>query len=129
MSPPTPLHQEDHVADVRALAAGAAGLPVSSTPGGGEGRRTPRPAAGVERRRLRSCGGGEGEKQRGFPNPLEVAVPPGCEGWEELYPAYVRFGEDRRAFEESRFWFQDALHAPEPYYPFDAMVSSRRLPR
>jgi phosphohistidine swiveling domain-containing protein len=32
------------------------------------------------------------------------------------------FAEDRRAFEDSRFWFQDAVHYAEPYYPFD-MVS------
>jgi pyruvate,water dikinase len=60
----------------------------------------------------------------GFPNPLEVAVPPECEGWEELYPPYAVFAEDRRAFEESRFWFQDAVHYAEPYYPFDAACLS-----
>jgi phosphohistidine swiveling domain-containing protein len=58
----------------------------------------------------------------GFPSPFEIPVPPGCEGWEELYASHVRFSEDRRAFEESRFWFQEGLHAPEPLYPFDAFV-------
>ena len=60
--------------------------------------------------------------RRGFPSPFEISVPPGCEGWEELYPLYHRFAESRRAFEESRFWFQDAVHYAEPYYPFDAVL-------
>jgi pyruvate, water dikinase len=59
---------------------------------------------------------------RGFPSPFEIPVPPGCEGWEELYAPHVRFSEARRSFEEGRFWFQEALHAPEPLYPFDALV-------
>ena len=25
----------------------------------------------------------------------ENVVPPGCEGWEEMYPRHARFGEDR----------------------------------
>jgi pyruvate,water dikinase len=56
-----------------------------------------------------------------FPSPLEAALPPECHGWEELYPSHALFAEDRRAFEESRFWFQDAVHYAEPYYPFDAV--------
>jgi pyruvate,water dikinase len=35
----------------------------------------------------------------------------------------VLFAEDRRSFEEPRFWFHDAVHFPEPYYPFDAMLA------
>ncbi len=60
--------------------------------------------------------------RRGFPSPFELPVPQGCEGWEELYPRYHQFAESRRAFEEGRFWFQDAVHYAEPYYPFDAVV-------
>jgi pyruvate,water dikinase len=59
---------------------------------------------------------------RGFPSPFEIPVPPGCEGWEELYPCYQQFAESRRAFEERRFWFQDAVHYAEPSYPFDAVL-------
>jgi phosphohistidine swiveling domain-containing protein len=62
-------------------------------------------------------------KDRRFPSPFEIPVPPGCEGWEELYAPHVRFGESRRSFEEGRFWFQEGLHAPEPMYPFDAVVA------
>ena len=39
-----------------------------------------------------------------------------------MYAHHVLFGEDRRAFEESRFWFQDGLHAAEPIYPFDSFA-------
>jgi len=56
-----------------------------------------------------------------FPNPIEVTVPAECEGWEELYPPHALFAEDRRAFEQSRFWFQDTVHYAEPYYPFDVL--------
>lgn len=56
-----------------------------------------------------------------FPSPFEVSIPPGCEGWEEMYPYHVLFAEERRSFEEERFWFQDGLHAAEPLYPFDAI--------
>jgi phosphohistidine swiveling domain-containing protein len=59
---------------------------------------------------------------RGFPSPFDIPIPPGCEGWEELYAPHSRFSERRRAFEEGRFWFQDAVHYAEPYYPFDAVL-------
>src|SRR5262245_23837307 len=59
--------------------------------------------------------------RRGFPSPLEVPISAGCEGWEDMYPHHTLFGEDRRAFDEARFWFQDSLHWPEPFYPFDAL--------
>jgi pyruvate,water dikinase len=55
----------------------------------------------------------------GFPSPVEVTLPPECEGWQELYPPHILFAEDRHEFDESRFWFQDAVHYSEPFYPFD----------
>ena len=55
----------------------------------------------------------------GFPSPFEVAIPPACEGWEEMYAYHTVFSEDRRAFDDERFWFQNSLHAPEPFFPFD----------
>ena len=30
-----------------------------------------------------------------FPSPFEISTPPGCEGWEELYPHYALFAEER----------------------------------
>jgi pyruvate,water dikinase len=50
-------------------------------------------------------------------------VPSECKGWEELYPPHTLFADDRRGFEQSRFWFQDAVHYAEPYHPFDAMLA------
>jgi hypothetical protein len=43
------------------------------------------------------------------------------EGWEELYSYDMVFSEDRREFDEDRFWFQDGLHYAEPYHSFDAL--------
>ena len=59
--------------------------------------------------------------ERTFPSPFECS-PPGCEGWEEMYPRHALFHHDRRAFDEDRFWFQDGMHWPEPIHPFDAVV-------
>jgi pyruvate,water dikinase len=39
-----------------------------------------------------------------------------------MYPYHALFSEDRRSFDEGRFWFQDALHFPEPVRPFDALL-------
>ena len=63
-----------------------------------------------------------GKERAGFPSPFEVAIPPVCDGWEEMYAHHVLFGEERRTFEETRFWFQDGLHAAEPLYPFDSFL-------
>ena len=63
-----------------------------------------------------------GAERTGFPSPFEVTIPPDCEGWEEMYARHAVFGEARRGFEESRFWFQDGLHAAEPLYPFDSFL-------
>jgi len=60
--------------------------------------------------------------RRGFPSPFDVSIPPACEGWEELYPYHMLVSEDRRAFDESRFWFRNATHSAEPFYPFDTIV-------
>ncbi|MDX6731007.1 MAG: pyruvate, water dikinase [Baekduia sp.] len=57
-----------------------------------------------------------------FPSPFAITAPEGAEGWERLYPYYALFSEDRRAFEESKLWFHDAMHYPEPVYPFDLLM-------
>jgi phosphohistidine swiveling domain-containing protein len=56
-----------------------------------------------------------------LPSPFECS-PPGCEGWEEMYPRHALFHDDRRGFDEARFWFQDGMHWPDPVRPFDAVV-------
>ena len=57
-----------------------------------------------------------------FPSPAEMPIPADCGGWEEMYPYHVLFSEDRRSFDESRFWFLESLHVPEPLYPFDTLT-------
>lgn len=57
-----------------------------------------------------------------FPSPFDVAAPEGAEGWARMYPYYSVFSEDRRKDEESKLWFHDAMHYPEPVYPFDLLM-------
>ncbi|MHC3437417.1 hypothetical protein ACYJ1Y_04775 [Natrialbaceae archaeon A-gly3] len=56
-----------------------------------------------------------------FPWPDEVEVPEECEGWEEMYPRYFRFGEspERTELERDRFWFWDQKDSPTPLRPWD----------
>jgi pyruvate,water dikinase len=54
-----------------------------------------------------------------FPSPYEIEAPPGCEGWEEMYPYYALFDERRRETDEKRFWFWNSMHFPLPMPAFD----------
>jgi len=63
----------------------------------------------------------ETPERNGFPSPFEVEIPAACEEWEEMYAYHVLFDEQRRPSDAERFWFQDALHAPEPFPPFDCV--------
>ncbi|NHN90074.1 PEP-utilizing enzyme [Acetobacter conturbans] len=58
-----------------------------------------------------------------FLNPFEVETPKGAEGWQGLYRYYALLSEERRAFEEGKFWFFDGMHNPEPLYPFDTIMT------
>ena len=51
-------------------------------------------------------------KAGAFPSPYEIETPPGCEGWEEMYPYYALFDERRRDTDENRFWFWNSMHFP-----------------
>ncbi len=67
-----------------------------------------------------------GERMSGtlrFPSPFEVGTPPGAEGWEQLYPYYLLFSEERRAEEERRLWFFNGMHFPEAMTPFDIITA------
>jgi pyruvate, water dikinase len=59
---------------------------------------------------------------RRFPSPFNTPAPPGAEGWETMYPPYLLFSEENRAWEDSTFWFYDSLHRPEVEIPFDTIV-------
>lgn len=54
-----------------------------------------------------------------FDSPFSVTTPPGAEGWEEMYSYSLLFSEQRRAYEDSMFWFRDAVHLPTVMPPFD----------
>lgn len=54
-----------------------------------------------------------------FSSPYEIETPPGCEGWEEMYPYYAVFDERRRETDEQRFWFWNSMHFPLPMPAFD----------
>jgi pyruvate, water dikinase len=56
-----------------------------------------------------------------FPSPFSIETPPGCEGWQEMYPYYALFDERRRETDENRFWFWNSMHFPVPMPAFDAI--------
>jgi pyruvate, water dikinase len=58
-----------------------------------------------------------------FLSPFDFGTPEGAEGWEDMYAYYVRFGPERREFDESKFWFCNTLHFPEPLPPFDMIAA------
>lgn len=57
-----------------------------------------------------------------FPSPLEIATPPGCEGWEEMYPVHALVGEERREADEGRLWWLNSMHFPKPMPAFDVVA-------
>jgi pyruvate,water dikinase len=67
-------------------------------------------------------------ERAGFASPFEVPIPDDCRGWEEMYAYHAVFSEDRRSFDEGRFWFQNSLHTPEPLHPFDCVWLDFALP-
>ncbi|HUO73156.1 MAG TPA: PEP-utilizing enzyme [Solirubrobacteraceae bacterium] len=56
-----------------------------------------------------------------FPSPYAIETPPGCEGWQDMYPYYALFDERRRTTDENRFWFWNSMHFPVPMPAFDAI--------
>ena len=57
-----------------------------------------------------------------FPSPFEITTPAGAEGWQRMYPYYLHFSEENRAYEDNQLWFQDGMHHPEVLYPFDTIT-------
>jgi pyruvate, water dikinase len=57
-----------------------------------------------------------------FPDPFDVETPEGCEGWQDMYPYYATFNEDRAEYERGKFWFQNRYHLMDPLKPFDLVT-------
>jgi phosphohistidine swiveling domain-containing protein len=56
-----------------------------------------------------------------FPSPFSIQTPPGCEGWQEMYPYHALFDERRRDGDEHRFWFWNSMHFPLAMPAFDVI--------
>jgi pyruvate,water dikinase len=57
-----------------------------------------------------------------FPSPYDLTAPPGAEGWQDIYPYFLVFREDRREVEDKKFWFCDSMHWPRVFKPFDVIM-------
>ena len=66
--------------------------------------------------------GGTAMSKDRFDSPFSVTTPPGAEGWEDLYHYHLLFSEARKSYDESVFWFRDAIHLPTVMPPFDASL-------
>jgi len=55
---------------------------------------------------------------RGFPLPSSLKVVPGTEAAQAAYPYYMQF----TAADDSRFWFYNSMHFPEPMSAFDMVT-------
>jgi pyruvate,water dikinase len=85
-------------------------------------------SAGLRREKLLRNGEQETEEETltpaatsAFSSPYAIETPPGCEGWEEMYPYYALFDEQRRGTDENRFWFWNSMHFPVPMPAFDVI--------
>ena len=58
---------------------------------------------------------------KSFPKPSDLQVPPGAEGWEELYPYYLVFQDSLKKEEDEKFWFCDSQHWPTVFKPFETI--------
>ena len=65
------------------------------------------------------AGGSPHDRDTRFPSPFEMETPPGAEGWEDMYSYSMVFSENRREYEDSMFWFRDAIHLPSVMPPWD----------
>ncbi len=53
-----------------------------------------------------------------FPLPSQIADVPGAEGWRSMYQYFTRFQPE----DDNRFWFNNAMHFPEPLPAFDVLT-------
>jgi hypothetical protein len=53
-----------------------------------------------------------------FPLPSQIEDVPGAEGWRSMYQYFTRFQPE----DDNRFWFNNAMHFPEPLPAFDVLT-------
>jgi pyruvate, water dikinase len=58
-------------------------------------------------------------KPTGFPLPSSLRVVPGTERAQAAYPYHIQFSPD----DDSRFWFYNSMHFPEPMSAFDMVTA------
>ena len=59
------------------------------------------------------------QTMKSFPKPSQIEVPPGAEGWEDLYPYNLVF--DNAPGGDEKFWFCDSQHWPTVFKPFETI--------
>jgi pyruvate,water dikinase len=59
------------------------------------------------------------DKPKRFPLPSSMKVAPGTEAAQSAYPYYMQF----EAGDDSRFWFYNSMHFPEPMTVFDMVTA------
>ncbi|MFE7216379.1 PEP-utilizing enzyme [Streptomyces sp. NPDC001698] len=59
------------------------------------------------------------QTMKSFPKPSQIEVPEGAEGWEELYPYNLVFGNAPGG--DEKFWFCDSQHWPTVFKPFETI--------
>src|SRR5215831_12912794 len=58
-------------------------------------------------------------KPKGFPLPSSLQVIPGTERAQAAYPYYMQFSKE----DDTRFWFYNSMHFPEPMCCFDTITA------
>jgi pyruvate,water dikinase len=58
-------------------------------------------------------------KPKQFPLPSSLVVAPGTESAQAAYPYYMQFEPE----DDSRFWFYNSMHFPEPMHVFDMITA------
>ena len=53
-----------------------------------------------------------------FPLPSQIKDVPGAEGWRSMYQYFTMFQPE----DDNRFWFNNAMHFPEPVPAFDVLT-------
>ncbi len=58
-------------------------------------------------------------RRKGFPLPSQIESVAGAEDCDSMYPYYTRF----RPEDDTRFWFYNSMHFPEPMPAFDVITA------